>query len=506
MSATVDLVRRFKRLRAVVIGDAILDSYLRGTVARLCSEGPVPIVSKTGQESTPGGAANTAANLRALGAEVTYLGITGADPAGATLRRSLRERDVDDSWLIEDDAVETLHKLRIIAGDQYVVRVDEGECQRPSPWAIERLLSQMDEALPAADVVVISDYGYGAIPDALIERLQEAELSERPILVVDAKDVRRFRHVAATLITPNHLEARAAVEPSLRPKPEVDLAAVERIGRRLLEMVDAHHAAITMAADGVLLLPREGEATHLPARPVLHADDVGAGDSFTAAAALALAAGGSPVDAVQIGIEAAGIAVTKPRTAVVRWEELHRRLDRGEDVIAPAASTLAARIDAERIAGRSIVFTNGVFDLLHAGHVQFLRMAKELGDVLVVAVNSDASVRRLKGKSRPINSEEDRLALIAALDVVDHAILFKEDTPASLIRALRPHIHVKGGDYADSELPEADAVREVGARSVILPRIGLASTTGLIDRVLASTPAGANGSTSHHGSGMAAAP
>ena len=490
---TVDLVRRFAGLRAVVIGDAILDSYLRGTVVRLCSEGPVPIVSKTGQESSPGGAANTAANLRALGAEVRYLGIVGPDAAAAGLRQALRERDVDDTCIVEDAAVETLHKLRILAGEQYVVRVDEGETRRPSPNAIARLLAHLDEVLPRADLVVVSDYGYGAVPDAVIERLGNPA-TRPPVLVVDAKDVRRFSHVGATLLTPNHLEARLAVEPSVRPNPEVDVADLERIGRRLLATIDAQHAAITMAAAGVLLLGQDGSAVHLPARPVVHADDVGAGDSFTAAAALALAAGGSPVEATGIGIEAAGIAVTKPRTAVVPWEELRRRLDRGQDVVAPMATELAARIDAERLAGRTVVFTNGVFDLLHAGHVQFLRMAKELGDVLVVAVNSDASVRRLKGKSRPINSERDRLALIAALDVVDHAILFEDDTPASLIRALRPHLHVKGGDYADSELPEADAVREVGARSVILPRIGLASTTGLIDRVLATAPGRVNGS------------
>jgi D-beta-D-heptose 7-phosphate kinase/D-beta-D-heptose 1-phosphate adenosyltransferase len=506
MSMTIDLVRRFRGLRAVVIGDAILDSYVRGTVARLCSEGPVPVVSKTGQETSPGGAANTAANLRALGADVRYLGIVGADSAAASLREALRARQVDDTWLIEDQSVETLHKLRILAGDQYVVRVDEGETRRPSPDATARLLAHLDDVLQQVDVVVVSDYGYGAVPDAVIERLRAMKTAAGPVLVVDAKDVRRFAQVEATLVTPNHLEARLAVEPAVRPNPEVQLAEVERVGRRLLEMVDAQHAAITIAADGVLLLGQDGSATHLPARPVVHADAVGAGDSFTAAAALALAAGGSPVEAARIGIEAAGIAVTKPSTAVVPWEELRRRLDRGEDVVAPAARALAARIDAERVAGRTVVFTNGVFDLLHAGHVQFLRMAKELGDVLVVAVNSDASVRRLKGNCRPINCERDRLDLVAALDVVDHAIMFEDDTPASLIRALRPHIHVKGGDYADLELPEADAVREVGAKSVILPRIGLTSTTRVIDRVLATAWDGPDGAMAPNGASAGASP
>lgn len=488
MSTTTDTVRRFRGLRAVVVGDAMLDSYVEGTTTRLCSEGPVPVVSKTSEERHPGGGANTAANLRALGADVIYLGFVGADTAGSHLRSSLRDHDVDDGWLIEDSDVATIHKLRISAGNQLLVRLDEGELRRPTVGMEERLLNRLEDLLPNADVLVISDYGYGAVPDSLIERLRD--LRHGLPLVIDAKDIRRFRHVDATLLTPNHLEARNAVDSTLRPGCATQVQDVEEIGRRLFAMVDAAHLAVTMAEDGVLLFSRDGTVRHLAAHPVAHADSVGAGDTFMAAAALALGAGAPCTTAIQLGIEAAGVAVSKYRTAVVSQDELLSRLGRRDDAIQSDVAPLAARLEAERANGRKIVFTNGVFDLLHPGHVQLLQAARELGDILVVAINSDESVRRLKGKDRPVMNERDRVALVAALDTVDYAILFQEDTPSSLIRALRPDVHVKGGDYDGKELPEADALRDVGALSVILPRIGDSSTTGVIDRILATASNG----------------
>jgi D-beta-D-heptose 7-phosphate kinase/D-beta-D-heptose 1-phosphate adenosyltransferase len=239
-----------------------------------------------------------------------------------------------------------------------------------------------------------------------------------------------------------------------------------------------------MGKRGVLVVERGGRVTHVPTHPATRANDVGAGDSFTAASALALAAGASPVEAVRIGVEAGRIAVTKRRTAVVYHQELLQRVSLGEQERAPSLDEVVAQLNAERLDGRTVVFTNGVFDILHAGHVRFLREAKRLGDVLVVGVNSDASAQRLKGVHRPINSERDRRALVAALEGVDHAVTFDEDTPAQLIRALRPDVHVKGGDYLNVPLPEAEAVREVGGRIEVLPLVKDRSTTAVIDRIL----------------------
>lgn len=489
MTGALETVRSFRRLRALVIGDAMLDSYLEGTAARLCAEGPVPVVRKTSEERLPGGAANTAANLAALGADVVFLGVVGDDSSAALLRAALRDRGVDDSWLVADPHVATLHKLRIIANGQYVVRFDEGGALPFARRTREQLLATLDHAFPNCDLVVISDYNYGVAGDELVARLKQLRATRPCVLAVDSKNLGRFREAGATIITPNELEALLAVEGAAATPRAFDLDDVKRIGRRLAEAVDSDFVAVTLAGHGVCLVDRRGRAKHFRAHPVTNPSDVGAGDSFLAALSLALGAGAPCATAVGIGIEAAGIAVSKRRTAVVDHQELLQRVSLREHLPQAgqidALAAALARIEAARLGGQTIVFTNGVFDILHAGHVEFLRRAKALGDLLVVGVNSDRSARRLKGKGRPINSEEHRLALVAALDAVDHAILFDEETPESLIRDLRPHIHVKGGDYAHAALPEAEAVAEAGGRIVILPLVGDLSTTSVIDRIVA---------------------
>ncbi|GAC1390538.1 MAG: D-glycero-beta-D-manno-heptose-7-phosphate kinase [Ktedonobacteraceae bacterium] len=496
MANAIDLVQQFRRLRALVIGDAMLDTYLEGTAARLCSEGPVPVVSKTAEYRIPGGAANTAANLRALDADVYFLGFVGSDLAGGLLRTALRQRGISDQWLVEDDAAQTLHKLRIIADGHYVVRFDEG----PATYMIEsqqRLINKLEEVYPLCDLVVVSDYRYGVLSDALIERLQHLHEAQPKVLLIDSKALHHFSLLNATIVTPNLLEARICTGSA--GEETFNLATVEIIARKMLSLLKTQHVAITLGVHGVLLLDRYNQSTHIPAHPVVHANDVGAGDSFASAMALALAAGGTIEEAARIGIDAASIAVTRQRTAVVPYQELLQRVSLREysahthvavssslEEALPAQAVLlqlTGYLEAERAMGHRIVFTNGVFDILHAGHVQFLRQAKALGSMLVVGINSDRSTRHLKGTGRPINNERDRMALVAALDAVDAVVLFDEDTPTELIRILRPAIHAKGGDYADEALPEAEAVLEGGGQIVILPLVGTMSTSSVIDHI-----------------------
>lgn len=491
-----EIVRRFGQLRVLVVGDAILDTFTEGTATRLCTEGPVPVVRKCAERRAPGGAANTAANVRALGAQVVLLAAIGRDEAGSALRQGLRDLGVDDRWCVEHQGAATLHKHRILADGHYVVRLDDGE-PGLSPECERALLARFDEELPRCDAVLVSDYGYGVASDALLDRLRGRDLSK--LLVVDSKQLHRFLDVGASVVKPNHVEAQQLGERlGLPPTP------VERLASRLMEATAWACVALTMADRGVLLAERTGATTRIPAPAVPDASDVGAGDTFVAAMTLALAGGAQPLDAAHVAVDAATIAVGKRGTAVVgRDELLDYVVERlvltgtdtggtfGEDGLGVSRQRLVAELDEQRAAGKTIVFTNGVFDILHAGHAEFLRRAKRLGDVLVVAVNSDRSVRRIKGPSRPINPQRDRLALISALDCVDHALLFDEDTPVSLIRAIRPHVHVKGGDYNHETLPEAAAVREVGGRVVILPRIGALSTTRVIERIV--TVVGSNG-------------
>ncbi len=500
------LIRQFRNLRVLVIGDAMLDTYLEGTATRLCSEGPVPVVSRTATYRVPGGAANTAANLCALDAKVIFLSIVGRDLAGSLLRSTLQEHGVSDQWLVEDELASTLHKLRIVADGQYIVRFDEGGMSGDDSAACysmacqQQLLRKLDEAYALCDVVVVSDYCYGVCSEQLIARLQELLSAERKVVLVDSKSLEHFRTLPATVVTPNYREAcllveRMGGEPfNKRALNQLTAAAIEHTARQLCTLLAAQQVAITMGEHGVCLCDQQGLLTHLPAHRVTHAHDVGAGDSFASAMALALAAGGDMLEAARIAIDAASIAVTRQRTAVVHYQELLQRVSlRAYAAYAQTAShetatelaALAAHLSDERMAGRTVVFTNGVFDMLHAGHMQFLRQAKSLGDVLVVGLNSDRSVQRLQGRGWPINSERDRMALVSALDIVDYVVLFDEDTPTALIRALRPQIHVKGGDYADEELPEAEAVREVGGQVVILPLAGSMSTSSMIHRIVA---------------------
>lgn len=495
MSSAVELVRRFRRLRAVVLGDAILDTYLHGMAERLCVEGPVPVVRKVEEQQLPGGAANTAANLQALGAHVSFVGMVGCDASGRLLREMLRDRGIDDRWLIDDETVATQHKLRILADGQYVVRFDEGTTHAPSPQTQERLIAGLDALAPECDVIIISDYCYGAVTEPLIRQAQRWQTRQNLPLIVDSKQLSRFRQAGATVVTPNLVEARAfvsahadeAIAAASADETSARIAEGQRLAAALLDVLDTRLAAVTLANDGVALASRDGQHWHISAHPVARPNDVGAGDSFTSALALALAAGGEPHEAARIGVDAASIAVSKRFTSQVEQRELLQRVSLHDDangewtMTSRGAATarrhalthVRARLDLERAAGHVIVFTNGVFDVLHAGHIEFLRRAKALGDTLVVGVNSDTSIRRLGGARAPLTSERDRIALLAALEPVDYVVPFDDDTPVEIIRTLKPHIHVKGGDYADETLPEAEAVREIGGRVVILPLAGV---------------------------------
>lgn len=326
MSTAVDLIRCFPRLRALVIGDAMLDTYLEGTASRLCREGSVPVVSKTGEHRIPGGAANTAANLHTLGAEVVFLSIVGRDMVGTALRSALCEQGVDDRWIVEDTFTNTLHKLRILADSQYIVRFDEGA----SYHALEsqkQLLAHLEEVFSRCDLVVISDYGYGTLSDTLIERLRTLRSQHPCPLLIDSKHLYRFGTLGATVVTPNYEEARLLVEPERTANLSlsgtgIDRSEFEHLGQRLLTMIDAEHAAITIAGDGVVLIDRKGLVQHIPTHPVAQANDIGAGDSFAAAMALTLGAGGNVEIAARVANDAASIAVTKRWTAAVTYQEL----------------------------------------------------------------------------------------------------------------------------------------------------------------------------------------
>ncbi len=467
LGSVIAAVRNFRKQRVLVVGDAMLDCYLLGTATRISPEGPVPVVRSVGRQYLPGGAANTAVNAGGLGATVSLLAVVGADHEADLLREILSARAVDPSTLIVDPSRPTTTKIRILADDHFLARFDEERDEEVTGPVADSLLDAFRKLFKESDVVIVSDYMKGVVMPRLVSEIGRLNRDQSRLVVVDSKDLSRHRFRNVSVITPNHLEAQRAVNISLsRDIGGNSEAAFEAVGRTLLDQVGTKWAMVTIGAGGALLFERERPVVRVRTRDVRNPEVVGAGDSLTAALALALASGLPITDSAQVAVEAAGIAVAKPFTASVEQHELLQRLSRRDGL--DRFEDVALRLEDYRRRGKRIVLTNGVFDGLHSGHIAFLRAARRLGDVLVVGVNSDRSIRRRSGRS-PLLPQEERLSVVAALEPVDHAVLFDEETPVALIRRVRPNVHVKGGDYEGEHLPEESAVREVGAELAIIP-------------------------------------
>jgi D-beta-D-heptose 7-phosphate kinase/D-beta-D-heptose 1-phosphate adenosyltransferase len=486
------LIDAFPTLRVLVVGEGMLDAYLHGTSGRLCREAPVPIVAVEGRVDLPGGAANAAVNARALGARVSMLSVVGDDAEGAALRTALAARGVDVTRLLVDPGRRTLAKHRVFAGSQMLVRFDAGTTARVDRAREAELVERLAEGFAAHDAVIVSDYGYGILTPRVIAALAELQAAAPRVIVADSKALGAFRGVGVTAVKPNYDETVRLLGGRGTARGPARADVVARHGARLLDVTGAQIAAVTLGTEGALFFERGRAPYRTYARPADHARAAGAGDTFASALALALAAGGDVAATAEVASAAAAVVVDKDGTATCSLEEL-RAYVAGEAKVAPGLPTLLARLEAPRRAGKRIVLTNGCFDILHSGHIGYLNAAKMLGDVLVVGINSDASVRRLKGASRPINALEERAAVLAGLSAVDHVVPFDEDTAAELCAAVRPHVFVKGGDYTRERLPEAAVVEAQGGQVRILPYLRDRSTSSIIERVRASRDAAALG-------------
>ncbi len=476
---------RFGDVTAVVVGDVMLDSWLRGHSSRMAQEAPVPVVTLEQIEEQPGGAANTAANLAALGARVHMLGVTGADPAGATLNAILGGLDIDG--LVIARSRRTSVKRRVFTDGQIVARYDE-EDGAPIPESAEReLIERIRRLVADADVVIACDYGGGVCTPAVRQALRESTSGESAsgesasgesrVLVVDAHDVARWRGSRPRAVLPNYREVQRLLgETGNGDRP----GFLSSRSDRLLAATGAELVVTTLDGEGTLLHRRGREPYRTYATPAPDTMSIGAGDTFTAAFALGLASGAAPETAADIAQAAASVVVRRAGTAVCTRDDLQRAL-RPDTALPP--DRLAACLAREREQGRRIVFTNGCFDVLHRGHVAYLEEAARLGDVLVVAVNGDDGVARLKGRGRPINHCEDRVAVLAALGCVDYITVFEEDSPVELLTLVRPDLYVKGGDYHPDLLPEAELVRRLGGEVRVLSYVPERSTTAIVNRI-----------------------
>ncbi len=476
-SGLAALVRGFKGRRCLVIGDVMLDVFERGRAERLAPDTPAPVVTDVRNEFSPGGAANVAANLAALGAEVTLLGVVGDDPAGGELLKGLDEIGVRTDEVFRLSGRATVVKKRLVAGDATLARVDSGD-KAPLMGAVEIEFAGRAAALAeSAEAVVVSDYSGGVVTQEVADALDG---TGHGCILLDSKDPLRLRWRNLAAATPNHLEAQR----TLNLPAEVDPSRVDAgaVGEALRDALGVRALAVTLAEEGVVVVDGAG-VTRLGGRRVANPDVNGAGDTFLATFALSLGGGASPQTATRLGIEAATLAVSRTGTTPVGFRELLQRLP--EDDTGGPGPVLDLEEDLARVrrSGGKVVFTNGCFDLLHRGHLFLLREARKLGDVLVVGVNSDASARRVKGPGRPVMLEEDRVELLEALPCVDRVVVFDEDTPEALIRRVKPELHVKGGDHAGDRLPEESVVEELGGEVVVLPLLPGRSASATIEHI-----------------------
>jgi D-beta-D-heptose 7-phosphate kinase / D-beta-D-heptose 1-phosphate adenosyltransferase len=488
MDKALEVIRGFSRERVLVIGDVMLDSYFEGTATRLSPEGPVPVVKSQRKIFLPGGAANTAVNVKSLGADVDLLSVIGSDSTAELLKRAMFKRGVSVDHLIEDEKRCTSNKLRIMADSQYLARFDEEVVHDLDDETEEKFITRFRERFAVCDVVIISDYLKGVITSRFISELSELNSGQEKLVVLDSKDLRHRQFCNVSVITPNHIEAQKATNLKIKvrngtPQP----VQLERIGRELLEIVKTRWVLITLGADGALLFERDLPTYRTRAKEVDNPQVIGAGDTFTSALALALGGGADIRTAAEIATMAAGVAVSKKRTAAVSQQELLQKMRLAVST-GKVSRDLSKILDTYHRDGRTIVFTDGCFDILHKGHVAYLQEARSLGDVLIVGLNSDASVKRIKGPKQPLNTEQDRARVLAALECVDHVVPFEETTTEALIREIRPHIYVKSGHCSVDDLPEAATVREAGGRVVILPFLEQKSSTRIIERLRASSP------------------
>jgi D-beta-D-heptose 7-phosphate kinase/D-beta-D-heptose 1-phosphate adenosyltransferase len=474
-----DIVRRFSMLNAVVIGEAMLDRYSTGQGKRLSVEAPVPIVDNCSTLNFAGAAANTAINLRSLGARVTYVSAVGDDSDATALQEILMQHNVNVNHLHRVGARQTLSKHRVFASSQMIARFDHGTTTELDRDTERNLTSKLDHLVPDADVVVLSDYGYGIFTPRLIEHLARLLRRNPCCVAADSRRLPLFASLVPTVVKPNYREAVQLL--NIEEKTSGRARQLSRFGPQLLELTAARTVAATLDEGGAVVFEDGHRPFRTTADPKPHSQAAGAGDTYLAAFALALASRADTKSAAEIAASAASVVVEKTYTAACSTDELLMAI--GAKSTANDLAGLAVQMERYRQAGRRIVLTNGCFDILHRGHVAYLERAKSLGDVLVVGVNSDSSIRQLKGPSRPINCLEDRLGVLAALSCVDHLVSFDETRPDHLVEAIRPDVFVKGGDYTRRTLPEARLVEALGGRVVILPYLADHSTTDIVQRI-----------------------
>jgi len=466
------------------VGDLMLDEFVYGEVSRISPEAPAAVIAVRRSETNIGGAGNVARNIASLGGRCIFVGLVGKDEAGAKLKADLAQHPRVECVLVSDEGRPTTRKVRFVS-EHFSTHMLRADWERAVPAATEieqRLIEAILPQLNRADIVLLSDYAKGVLTARVIRNVIDAAKKAGKRVIVDPKSANFAIYRGASLLTPNRKEFAEAT----RSRADSDLTIAEA-ARDAMVLADCEAILVTQSEDGMTLVPREGDAVHVPAHPVKVRDVSGAGDTVVAALALALAADADWEAALRIASAAAAVAVSKQGTASVSAAELRRRILphaylAAEEKIVLAGGDLETLLRQWRQQGLRVGFTNGCFDILHPGHVKVLTAARGACDRLIVGLNSDASVRRLKGEGRPVQNETARAEVLAALEAVDLVAIFEEDTPIKLITAIKPSVLVKGGDYTRDSVVGHEIVEAHGGEVMLVDTLQGHSTTSLVNR------------------------
>ena len=478
------LSANFKSQRVMVIGDFMIDAYFEGSCTRVAPEAPVPVIDINSKHYCLGGAANVAANLKALGCEVLFCTVIGVDEHGARGRQLLEDAGLHDQLVVADAKRTTIIKTRISTPRQTLLRYDEGTTALLAAETETLFLDNIRDAYAQCDAVVVADYCKGIITDGVIGCLVKLNAGQHKVIAVDTKRVGDFSALQPDLIKPNYEEAIKLM--GLPFEATNRKAQLRHRGEELFRLGQAKLTALTLDSEGSLLFDG-AECVYDSVAPAARGRQQvsGAGDTYISAALLALLSGATVAQLAELATTAASIGIEKPYTSICTLTELLEVYSQADKFMV-SATVVRETLKKYKAQGKRIVFTNGCFDILHSGHVSYLHQAKQMGDILVVGLNKDDSIRRLKGNNRPVNSLPNRTAVLAALTCVDHIIPFgteKDDTPISLLKMVQPDVFVKGGDYENRLLPETEILRKLGCEIAFLPYVPNQSTTEVLNRM-----------------------
>ncbi len=473
-----------KRPKILVVGDLILDEYVWGSVNRISPEAPVPVLECKSENISLGGAANVANNLVALGCEVHLAGGIGKDEKGDRLLELIQNRSISTGGIFRFSNRPTTSKVRVIAHNQQVLRIDKEDNRPITREAETGFIDFLNQTIPEMDGVICSDYDKGILTDKVMQAIiDQAKKSDKQI-VVDPKGKEFNKYNGVTVITPNEKEIERVSPIKINSREDLDRAA-----EYLLNMTKSEAILLTRGKNGMILYSKKQKPFEISTLAKEVYDVTGAGDTVISVFGMSLFSDFTFEEAAWISNMAAGIVVGKIGTAVITLKEINEFLK--EEMLRTSKSVLDLE-EAKRMVslakniGKQIVFTNGCYDLIHGGHIEFLQQAKSKGDILILGLNSDDSVKRLKGPDRPIKSQEERANILSALQDVDYIVIFDEDTPENLIREIQPNVLVKGNDYKIGEVVGREIVEAYGGKVELIPVVKGLSTTNTVDKILAS--------------------